>query len=59
MVIVFNPLTFFIEQTRGVLLFGKWPLWSALAGASVLGWAIAWLGHVAFMKARRGFADVL
>lgn len=57
--VAWNPLTFFIEQTRATLLFGRWPDWTGLAIATMAGWAVAWLGHVAFMKARRGFADVL
>lgn len=54
-----NPLTFFIEQTRDVLLLGRWPHWPHLVIAAIAGWAVAWLGYLAYMKARRGFADVL
>lgn len=54
-----NPLTFFIEQTRGVLIWGHLPDWQGLAfyliGASVF----AWLGFFWFQKTRKGFADVL
>jgi lipopolysaccharide transport system permease protein len=54
-----NPLTFFIEQTREVLIWGHLPDWQGLAlyfiGASVF----AWLGFFWFQKTRKGFADVL
>jgi lipopolysaccharide transport system permease protein len=58
-IIYLNPLTFIIEQTRAVLLWGQWPAWGGLVLYSVLGSAIAWLGWVWFQKTRKGFADVL
>lgn len=54
-----NPLTFIIEQTRGVLIFGSSPDWSGLLIYSLIASAIAWLGFVWFQKTRKGFADVL
>lgn len=55
----FNPLTIIIEQARDVLIWGKapdyWALTPYLAGSLV----VAWLGLVAFQRARVGFADVL
>lgn len=54
-----NPLAFAIEQSRGVIIFGKQPDWSELgiyAGASLL---VAWAGYWWFQKTRKGFADVL
>lgn len=54
-----NPLTFIIEQTRDVLLWGRLPDWMGLAlyllGASIF----AWIGFFWFQKTRKGFADVL
>ena len=54
-----NPLTFIIEQTRDVLLWGRPPDWRGLAlylfGAGIF----AWIGFFWFQKTRRGFADVL
>jgi lipopolysaccharide transport system permease protein len=54
-----NPLTFIIEQTREVLIWGHLPDWKGLmlylVGASVF----AWLGFFWFQKTRKGFADVL
>jgi lipopolysaccharide transport system permease protein len=54
-----NPLTFFIDQARVVVLAGEWPNWMALAIATLGGLLVAWLGHAWFMATRRGFADVL
>lgn len=57
--LLLNPLTFVIEQSRAVMIFGELPDWSGLgiyAGASVL---IAWAGYWWFQKTRKGFADVL
>ncbi|MGE3509530.1 MAG: ABC transporter permease [Vicinamibacterales bacterium] len=54
-----NPLTFIIEQSRDVLVWGRLPNWTGLlvyAAASLL---VAQLGFRWFQKARRGFADVL
>jgi lipopolysaccharide transport system permease protein len=54
-----NPLTFIIEQTREVLLWGRLPDWTGLALYALLGLAVAWLGYYWFQRTRRGFADVL
>jgi lipopolysaccharide transport system permease protein len=54
-----NPLTFAIEEVRGLLFFGRLPSWRGLAGQTILGLAAAWLGWWCFEKARPGFADVL
>jgi lipopolysaccharide transport system permease protein len=54
-----NPLTFFIDEARMVVLMGEWPNWGALAFATVGGLLVAWLGHAWFVTTQRGFADVL
>lgn len=57
--LMLNPLTFVIEQSRAVMIFGKLPEWGGLgiyAGVSLL---IAWTGYWWFQKTRKGFADVL
>lgn len=54
-----NPLTFIIEQTRAVLVFGNhldWVTWFKQVFWSFL---FAWAGLVWFQKTRKGFADVL
>ena len=57
--IMLNPLTFIIEQTRGVLVWGHLPDWMGLAIYLVCASAFAWLGYAWFQKTRKGFADVL
>lgn len=57
--LMLNPLTFVIEQSRIVLIFGKLPDWRGLAIYTVSGLAIAWAGYWWFQKTRKGFADVL
>jgi lipopolysaccharide transport system permease protein len=54
-----NPLTFIIEQTRGVVIFGAPPDWRGLLIYGLIASAIAWLGFAWFQKTRKGFADVL
>jgi len=54
-----NPLTYLIEESRNVLLFGLWPDWSSLMLALLIAVLIAAAGFAFFQKARRGFADVL
>ncbi|WP_447922828.1 ABC transporter permease [Achromobacter aegrifaciens] len=57
--VMLNPLTLIIEESRNVLLYDKLPNWGALgiyAGISVV---VAWAGFWWFQKARKGFADVL
>jgi homopolymeric O-antigen transport system permease protein len=58
-VLYLNPLTWFVEETRGLLIGGVVPSTQVL----LLTWAgallTAWLGFAWFQKTRRGFADVL
>jgi len=54
-----NPLTFVIEQSRDVLIWGKLPDWTGLAVYALIALAVAWLGLFWFQKTRKGFADVL
>lgn len=54
-----NPLTFFINEARAVVLMDEWPAWGGLGLATLGGLLVAWLGHAWFMATRRGFADVL
>ena len=57
--ILLNPLTFIIEQTRAVVIWGVMPDWSGLALYLVGAGTFAWLGYAWFQKTRKGFADVL
>lgn len=54
-----NPLTFIVEQTRGLLIFGVGLAWGTMVLLSVFAFFVAWLGFVWFQKTRKGFADVL
>lgn len=54
-----NPLTFIIEESRNVLIFGKLPNWENLALALLLSALISAFGFWWFQRTRRGFADVL
>lgn len=58
-VVLLNPLTFIIEQSRDVLVFGRLPNWGGLAVYCAVSIAIALLGLAWFQKARKGFADVM
>lgn len=57
--LLLNPLTFLIEQTRGVLLWGTLPNWAGLGMYAIGGLLVAWLGLLWFQNTRQGFADVL
>lgn len=58
-VILANPLTFIIEQARGVLIFGNIPNWFGLGVYLVIAMITAWFGYFWFQKTRKGFSDVL
>jgi lipopolysaccharide transport system permease protein len=57
--LLINPLTFIIEESRQVLIWGKPPNWIGWAGYSMASGVVAWLGFWWFQKTRSGFADVL
>lgn len=57
--LMLNPLTFMIEQSRAVMVFGKLPNWPALGIYTIASLAVAWAGFWWFQKTRKGFADVL
>ncbi len=54
-----NPLTFIIEQTRGVVLYDQLPNWIGLLIYYAVALLSAWIGLIWFEKTRKGFADVL
>jgi lipopolysaccharide transport system permease protein len=54
-----NPLTFVIEQTREVLIWGRLPNWGGLALYTLIATVVCWAGFAWFQKTRKGFADVL
>ena len=57
--LMLNPLTFVIEQSRAVMIFGKLPDWAGLGIYTAASLAVAWAGYWWFQKTRKGFADVL
>lgn len=54
-----NPLTYIIEESRNVLLFGRVPDWSDWGIAMLISLVIAVIGFWFFQKTRKGFADVI
>ncbi len=54
-----NPLAFFIEQGRAVLVFGQLPGWGAWFLHLLCASAVAWLGGYWFHRTRHAFADVM
>jgi len=54
-----NPLTFAIEQSRALLIFGQPPSWGGLLAYTAASGVFAWAGFAWFQKTRKGFADVL
>lgn len=54
-----NPLTFIIEQTREVLIWGHAPDWLGIGEYSLVAMLVAWAGYAWFQKVRKGFSDVL
>lgn len=54
-----NPLTFIVEQGRGVLIWGNMPDWTGLGVYLFVSFLIAWLGFAWVQLTRRGFADVI
>jgi lipopolysaccharide transport system permease protein len=57
--VMLNPLTLIIEESRKVLLFGEVPSWIGLGIYSLVAMVAAWAGFWWFQKTRKGFADVL
>lgn len=57
--LMLNPLTFIIEQTRAVLIFGNLPDWIGLGIYSLVSLLTLWFGYAWFQKTRKGFSNVL
>lgn len=54
-----NPLAYFIEEAREVIIFGNIPSIGSLTISSIFGMTVLFTGYVFFQKTRKGFADVL
>ncbi|PIF48656.1 lipopolysaccharide transport system permease protein [Pseudomonas sp. 29] len=58
-IMLVNPLTLVIEQTRDVMMWGKAPDWIVWGKYLLCSGAFSWICFVWFQKTRKGFADVL
>lgn len=54
-----NPLTDIVQNSRKILIFGRWPSWTTVGLLTICSLVVFQLGYVWFMKTKRGFADVL
>jgi lipopolysaccharide transport system permease protein len=54
-----NPLALIIDQSRGCVMYGRWPDLSVLAVILALSLAIAVLGYAGFMRMKSAFSDVV
>jgi homopolymeric O-antigen transport system permease protein len=54
-----NPFVTLIEAMRAALFEQHVPELAAVAAVGLVGWLVAWLGFLGFMKSKDGFADVL
>lgn len=54
-----SPITYFVEQTRDLLVWGKGMHWLPWSKVMLLSAIIAALGFAWFQKTRKGFADVI
>jgi len=54
-----NPLAVFLEESRRALLEQSWPVWSWLPLNYAVSLLVFVFGYYAFMKTKRGFADVI
>ncbi len=57
--LILNPITFIIEQSRIVLIYGGLPDAPGLLLYSLISLLVAWAGYAWFQKTRKGFANVL
>jgi lipopolysaccharide transport system permease protein len=58
-VVLLNPVSFIVDQTRAVLLEGSAPNWVGLAGYLAIAWVVSIFGLAFFRKSKKNFADVL
>jgi lipopolysaccharide transport system permease protein len=54
-----NPMTFFMGESRKVLIIGELPDWTTLGLFALVSFLVASAGFWWFQRTRRGFADVL
>jgi lipopolysaccharide transport system permease protein len=54
-----NPMTYILEESRDVMMWGNLPSFTGLLIIYAVSLLVAWLGFTWFQKTRNGFADVL
>ncbi|WP_213526021.1 ABC transporter permease [Paenibacillus sp. J31TS4] len=54
-----NPISYVVEDTRQILIWGNLPNYQWIAIGTCLGLLFSFIGYKCFEKTRRGFADVL
>ena len=57
--VALNPLTFFMEQARNVVIWGVMPDWYGLSIRAVFACFLGCFGFWWFQRTRKGFGDVL
>lgn len=57
--LMFNPLSYPIEEMRNVLLLGKMLQWNSWSVNALFAFGIAWFGLWVFERTRPAFADVI
>jgi lipopolysaccharide transport system permease protein len=57
--ITMNPVTFIIEQTRELVIYGNNPNWVGTFIYTLISACVAWCGFYFFQKMRKGFADAI
>lgn len=57
--VMVNPLSFIMEQSREILFWGNEPDWFWLGVYTAVSSLMVWLAFIWFQKTRKGFADVL
>lgn len=58
-ILYLNPLTFYVEASRDLLIFGRWPDGTLLLVHYIVAGLLGVLGYWWFQKTRNGFADVI
>lgn len=58
-IILLNPLSYLVEQAREILIFGNEPNTNYLLIYTLITIVLCQISYVVFMKAKRGFSDVL
>ncbi len=58
-VIQYNPLTYVLEEARGVMIGGRSPDGMVVGVGAAVAVAMAWLGYASFTGNREGFADAV